>query len=350
MLENLEERLLLHELTVDVPSGKRSFFIYKGDMSQAKATVFFVIAHGLSLDESGELYEAFDNEFSLSTSKEKKLLSLSSGGWIGIINQKQQNKTFLILHTNKKEGTRYSLDLLEEYIKGCFLALTLLEYKGFELKDVCLPVIGRKGIETEHHLVAINMMIQYATNWLRDTSCCEKLSYFLYVQQDNDVWMNSLEKALKGTNIAPDFDEIIRNLRKKIVSEINNISVKNDFYTSALNGIKQELEKREDSSRNVAVLCKSLIIEINKDICRIAGMPVSSFRKNIIEIKRNKVVEEWMINHFIILYEYNEDGRDNTPLYGPKTLEKDDIAIMYFTLLRVIKFLNKMLPKRMNVE
>ncbi|WP_156573923.1 hypothetical protein [Bacillus luti] len=159
-----------------------------------------------------------------------------------------------------------------------------------------------------------------------------------------------MEKALKGTNIAPDFDEIIRNLRKKIVSEINNISVKNDFYTSALNGIKQELEKREDSSRNVAVLCKSLIIEINKDICRIAGMPVSSFRKNIIEIKRNKVVEEWMINHFIILYEYNEDGRDNTPLYGPKTLEKDDIAIMYFTLLRVIKFLNKMLPKRMNVE
>ena len=62
------------------------------------------------------------------------------------------------------------------------------------------------------------------------------------MQQDNDVWMNSLEKALKGTNIAPDFDEIIRNLRK-IVSEINNISVRNDFYTSTLNGIKQELEK-----------------------------------------------------------------------------------------------------------
>ena len=65
--------------------------------------LFFVIAHGLSLDESGELYEAFDNKFSLSTSKERKLLSLSSGGWIGIINQKQQNKTFLILHTNKKK-------------------------------------------------------------------------------------------------------------------------------------------------------------------------------------------------------------------------------------------------------
>ncbi|WP_179139657.1 hypothetical protein [Bacillus sp. CDB3] len=43
MLENLEERLLLHELTVDVPSGKRSFFIYKGDMSQAKATVFLLL-------------------------------------------------------------------------------------------------------------------------------------------------------------------------------------------------------------------------------------------------------------------------------------------------------------------
>ncbi|GAB6437629.1 hypothetical protein bcgnr5390_25320 [Bacillus luti] len=57
-----------------------------------------------------------------------------------------------------------------------------------------------------------------------------------------------------------------------------------------------------------------------------------------------------MVNHFIILYEYNEGASDNIPLYGPKTVEKDDIAIMYFTLLRVIKFLNKMLPKRMNVE
>lgn len=340
---------VLNQLVIDVPQGTRTFFLNFGDMLLDDSDMWIVTVYdNPDIGTYGDFKFGIEEHFGLHTWEEKRILTLDNEGWVGRLQTGEANvqaPVILPVHTRTQEEEPVTLEDYEHYVKGAFSAVSALEFQGMIIRSIALPVLVRKGIN-DLYSEATEILIKYATKFLKQSSNVETIRYYVYHEHQEDAkhWNEAFDRVLGRVFIDASKDGIIESLRKEIITVIESFPKGNDTWDSTLRTLKDSLTNSSGiRPESIGTYGRKLAEIISNDLCTKEHIELDrKLTNNIRKLDENHLLISWFNQYLHTLRIFGNASVHTTegtkPKYGPKKIQPEDLLVLLASLLRVLKF------------
>ncbi|WP_322551844.1 hypothetical protein AAB109_05830 [Priestia megaterium] len=346
---------ILKKILLETGQDDRSFLLLHGDLLQDEGDVIIITIHDNADQSQGELYEAVKQKYGIDLWEERRIYFLEGGGWIGevkIDNEDSHHKPIILtLHTGLPEGTVFEIETYEKYVKGTFAALAALEFEGVNFRDVALPVLIRKGLENNYE-EAIQLLIKYATSWLKKSLHLKTIKYYIYHSEDAVKWDSAMEKVLSRTYVSYQKAGIIQQLRREIIMVIDTFKKEKDLDYDLLWSLRESISRNSEGiSKEVGINARTLAEVIVKNLCEkepsIGRRPKEDLSRTIQFLKEEKIISELLSQYLHSLRSFGNFmahmDRNSEYKYSISHIQEDDKLFFMTTLLRTLRYYARIL-------
>lgn len=325
------EKLLINRVNIESKHGDRSFILLKGDILKDDGDLIVVNTYKSDI---GETVGDFVSFVSACEAKEQQVYVLENGSTISLLEKSQLNfKRMLILNTNLLEGEQLAKESYECFIKGLFSSLAALELLGYQFPTISLPILLRKGLSGNYYNEAA-ILINHAVEWLKRSSYTNTIRYYVYLEQDMEIWNEAIEHTLGRSVVNPNENEDSSRLRQYILGVISTFPKDEVVYKDTLVPLQIALSRDTISPHVVAAFGRKLA----ETFCElITGKVDVTFNTNLASMRDMAEFDSFFIQSLYQIKAFGNTSIHRTqPKYVTNEMDPDDFNILLSILIKIL--------------
>lgn len=339
---NVSSRLL-KEFSIETKHTRRNLSIYKGDLLNDDSDIISINVYEQGKDY-GQLYKSFKKKYCNSYNDERKILSNDEWGWVGVSTSPKNNRHVFYIHSHVEEGEEFSAEQLRSFLKLTFSAISTFLYEGNKSSSLALPVLFRKGIQSQKYGDFIHVFLYEATKFLKRSHSLESLRIYIWNEEDSLIWEDVVSaKTLVDTSLTVGKAEI-NSLRNEIYTRIAHNPLKNILKEEVKTRLQRECKRSVFDFYQFSYAVYLLIRDILDEICNLHGVPPEwkhcSPWKRIILLKSNRLLVEWLAEYMSSILTCNRLMKNDSFSISVK-----DKHLYLLQVLQVLSFYEEVICK-----
>ena len=331
MLKNeLKNRVIVESL-----EGDRAFLLFKGDIFSERADVYIFNSYK---GNSGMLLEELKKRYQMEVIPETPFYFSTDGKKVGKI-KLDDGRIILVLHSELVEYEAITIEQYQSFMETVFTSLTALESFGEQFETVAFPVLLRNAL-SNIYTEAVKVLIEKATQWLKESEHTTTIKYVLYENGDARIWNDNLNQVLgrRAINIT-EFPDLV-HYKNKALSILQQLDQRFTYWEDTLLPLQNALQSRDFRPEVVAAFSRKLLEVYCQERSRAEGNNEEGLEGYLHYIRQNKLLNPWVMQ---TLYQIRSFGNPSIhrpdPLFGPKNMSEQDVTVLLICLCKLLELL-----------
>ena len=327
---------LLKEFSIETKGAKKLLSVYKGNLMEDDSMIFALPVYEHE-ENKGQLYRSILERDPFISSRERKILAGGPAGWVGSAPAMKGDKQLFFIHSYMEEGENFTLTQLHDFLKVTFSAISAFLYEGNREGAVALPVLFRKGIQSEGYNEFIHLFLYEAAKFLKRTPSAQAVKIFIWNEEDAMIWENVVaaktavetKTAIGPTHIA----ELCREIQSKLSGGSLDKKVQDEVRLTLL----RESLKTNMDIQSLTKAFDQLIKNVLEGIELQGRLPSDWKKRNdwkrVDFLKSNRLLVEWLTGYMYSIMTFNQMVR-----YGTLNPSLKDLYTYLLQVLQILEF------------
>lgn len=332
----------VNAVSVETPTGLRTFELYEGDIFSQPADLL-VISADPQQERPSQLMQILSDRFRFPVQTGCNFMDL--GGGISACTQDGAGVApFRQLLTMCIAPPRLQKDPAAFYdraIRSTFAAISALEFLGNEFKTVSLPVLVRQGIE--EYAPAVRSLLRHALAWLRQSRHTQAVRYYILNPRELAEWDLAMNTFLGRTYVDTHSEAALTSLCRDIVQQIDAGSLSRHFGELEAPLRKAVADPDRLCVQTIATFGRKLAELMTEQLCRDLDLPIArDLLTNIETVRNSNMLAGWISSYLHSLRVFGNEGVHSLAAKQrsvvPARLSPEDLLSILCAIRSVLRF------------